>query len=463
MVNIEGIVLYKLLEEQSLSAFADLKSCFFSGAYSPLYRIIHKFYSKEGAIPSFEALKLVTKDSKNLNSVLALEILEVPDVELDLAVSALIDQYAQNEALETIDSFIDRITMLDVSEIKEGIGEILLNLDSKLNTEESIMTADQFTVFKKIETTELGRIASGISNWYDAEFGGLYLEELMLIGGKRGSGKSLVCANMAAAQYELGKCVVYYTIEMTGDETFMRIMCILAEVDFTTYRKNELNVEDIYKVAVVRAAMFVDGDKYLEDFKEHRDQFRLEKELKLHTVLKPNNQIIIVDDRELSITQLDLSLQKLKAQFGEHLNMFLVDYVNQVILGGSSEGMFDWKDQIAVSKQLKNIARKYKMAAVSPYQIDDSGATRFARGILDACDIALLLDSKKYPNSLLYECTKARSGSDTFKFRTEINWSTLRIDPAEVETEIKQEGEESEEESKPAWQNKAVLTGKDEI
>ena len=158
MVNIEGIVLHKLLQEQSLEGFADLKSCFFSEAYTPLYRIIHKFYLKEGGIPSFDELKLVTKNALHLNAILSLEILEVPDVDLELAISALIDAYAQSEVLLLIDKFIDDVTFRDASEIKEGIGEILLDLDSKLDTEESIMTADQFTVFSKKEDSDQLRV-----------------------------------------------------------------------------------------------------------------------------------------------------------------------------------------------------------------------------------------------------------------------------------------------------------------
>jgi archaellum biogenesis ATPase FlaH len=471
MVNIEGIVLYKLLEEQSLSAFADLKSCFFSGAYTPIYRLIHKFYIREGIVPSFESLLLVTKDARSLNSLYALQTLEVPDVELDLAVSALIDQYAQNEALTAIDAFIDKVTFFDVTEIKEGIGEILLDLDSKLDTEESIMTADQFTVFKNIEETDKGRIASGISNWYDAHFGGLFLEELVLVGGKKGSGKSIVCANLAVAQYEAGFVVPYYTIEMTGDETFMRIMCMLAKVDFNHCRNNRLSVDEVDRLAKVRAGMFVDGDKYYESFAtDHKDAFRLEKELKQNTHLHPDNQIIIIDDRDLSITKLDLSMQKLKAQYKDNIKLILIDYMNQITMGGNVDSMYDWKDQVSVSKQVKNLARKYKCAIVSPYQIDDTGATRFARGILDSCDVALLLDSKKVPDSLVYTCAKARSGSDTFSFRTSIAWSYMRTDPSEIPLEPEViEGEEEETKEVP-WsakkkkqQDRAVLTGVGEL
>lgn len=457
MVNIEGIVLHKLLQEKSLEAFADIKACFFTGAYSPIYRMIHKFYLREGEVPSFDELEVVTKDALQLNSVLALKTLEVPDVDLELAVAALIDHYMQNEALEAVDKFVNEITYLDVNEIKEQLGGILLELDQKLNTDETIMTVDKFSAFQAEEETLRDSVATGISNWFDAEMGGMRRQEVLFVGGKKGSGKSLVCANMAAAAYEAGGVVPYYTIEMTGDETHMRIISILAKVDFLSYRKNRLKPEEVLRVAKVRAGMFVDADDLYEKFSRTQltpeDKKAFEKELVSTKVVKPDNRIIIIDDRQLSITQLDLSMQKLVAEHGDKIKLVLVDYLNQITLGGNADTMYDWKDQVVVSKQLKNLARKYDSVIVSPYQIDETGVARFSKGILDACDMAWILDSKKYPDSLLYECAKARSGSDTFQFRTAMDWPCLRIDPTEVSIVPEGFDEDKEEETEPPKKN----------
>jgi archaellum biogenesis ATPase FlaH len=449
MVNIEGIVLYKLLELGSLSALADLKSCFFSGAYSPIYRTVKSFYTKHGRIPSFEDLKLTLRDARLLNSVHALESLEVPDVELDLAVSALIDQYAQVETLTLLDTFVDSISILDVNEIKESLGTILLELDSQLNTDELIVTSDQLSVFKRPEDSSKSRVPSGISNFYDSFVGGFYDEELILLGGKRGAGKSIVCANISAAHYEMGMITPYFTIEMTSDETFDRIMSILAEVPYDHLRKNTLAEDEVNRLAKARSGMFIEGDKHYNSFLEHNDRFKLEKELKEQDSLRPEAQIVIVDDRELSITQIDLSLQKLKAQHGNKIKTVVIDYLNQITLGGNPDSMYDWKDQVTISKQLKNLARKYKISIVSPYQIDDNGVARFAKGIQDACDVSIVLDAKRVPGSISFKCDKARNSSDEFKFRTEITWENLRIDPMEVAYDVESPDSEADENDDP--------------
>jgi hypothetical protein len=56
----------------------------------------------------------------------------------------------------------------------------------------------------------------------------------------------------------------------------------------------------------------------------------------------------------------------------------------------------------SVSKKLKEFARKYELVMVSPYQIDASGEARFAKGILDAADIALVMSAHdKETNAIL--------------------------------------------------------------
>lgn len=445
-MNIEGIVLFKLLETQNLDAYADLKACFFSGAYAPIYRNIHKFYLKEGYLPSFDDLEVFTKDPRNRNSILALKTLEVPDTDIDIAVSALIDHYMQTEILHAINNYVDNITYWDVNEMKENLGSILLEADRKLNTDETIVTMDKMPVFEDKEESDKSRISTGISNYWDSTLGGVYREDLILIGGKRGSGKSAVCANLSVAQYEAGNVVPYYTIEMTARETLQRQLSILSGVSFSRIKRHELDDQDIEKLAEIRYKMFDEARDIFEEFLNHRDPYKFEKELMSTKHLKRDGQIVLIDDSELSVTQIDLSLQKLMAEHGERIEIAIVDYLNQVTLGGNADSMYDWKDQVSVSKQLKNLARKYGIAIISPYQIDNDGVARFAKGILDAADMALLIDSKTVENSILFKGSKSRSTEDDFTFRNEIDWKSLRISPQEVDTYP--EGEEDEEESK---------------
>ena len=141
--------------------------------------------------------------------------------------------------------------------------------------------------------------------------------------------------------------------------------------------------------------------------------------------------MIIIDDRSLTLTNLDLHLGKAKAKFGDKFTVAVVDYLNQIVVEGASQ--FDWQPQIVISKKLKDMARKHDIVIVSPYQIDATGEARFAKGILDAADIALVMEAHdKEKSAMSFTTTKIRSGGD-IACTSPINWETLRISPISIE------------------------------
>lgn len=451
-MDIGAIVLHMLLEEQSLDGWARVKSEFFEESYSSLYSSIHRFYNKENYIPSFEKLELVTRDLKTKKDIAAIELLEIPEVDLDLAIDALIDQYTQNETLKLLDNYIDTITVKDSLEVKEGLSEIVLKLDEKTHTNESVANMSDLMIFQEEGLDEHSCIPLGINNDFDSKVGGAYREELIMLGGKRGSGKSLVSANMVANQYDMGRTAIYFTIEMTALETFQRISSILSGVSYANIRKNRLDSHEMNKLAAVRARMFQESDSIYEEFLLKRDPLNFEKKLTSECKLKEDNQIIIVDDRSLSLTSIDLQLQKAKAQFGDSLGLVVVDYVNQIETGIGKD-LYDWQSQIFASKKLKEFARKYDLAMISPYQIDEGGQTRFAKGLLDSPDSAFLIDAhSKEDEAITFTSTKVRSGPD-LEFTSTMDWESLKLGPQnkmkpsqKEETKVKDIGKKPKEE-----------------
>lgn len=178
-----------------------------------------------------------------------------------------------------------------------------------------------------------------------------------------------------------------------------------------------------------------------------KDQYKFEEQLVRTCELHDRGQMIIVDDRALTLSSIDLHLGKLKAKYKDKFTLAVVDYLNQIVVPEGSD-QFDWKPQILISKKLKDLARKHDIVIVSPYQIDESGQTRFAKGILDAPDIALLMEANaKEDNAISFETTKIRGGP-SMKFTSGMDWETLRIDPIprdkpEVKDKIKRAGKES--------------------
>jgi replicative DNA helicase len=434
-----AIVLNKLLLERNLEVWSKLKLAFLDSAYSSIYALVAKHYEKYSAIPSFEELEIELRDGANKKTLAALKLIDEPEINAEVALNALIDQYTQDQTIYLLDKFVDKLPVYDTAEIKENLSNIVLTLDERTLTTEGVFTMSDILLFKSQDELNRDRVYLGLNNRFDSVLGGVARQELILIGGKRGSGKSITASNIVINQYEAGNTSVIFSIEMIAHEVHERNFAILAEVPYAGLKQGNLSSEDYLKVVRARANMFQDANDLVSEYMIHNDRFKFESTLVREKTLKPDNQIIIIDDRALTLTSIDLHLGKLKARFGDKLKVAVVDYVNQIVIEGANQ--FDWQTQIIVSKKLKELARKHDLVMVSPYQIDATGEARFAKGILDAADIAIVMEAhEKEKQSLSFDTTKIRSGPP-MQFTSGINWETLRISAHDIEkplpTEIK--------------------------
>lgn len=430
-MDVSAVVLNKLLSEQSLDIWAKLKLVFLDPAYSSLYSVINKHYEKYGQVPTFDDLELTLREGPAAKTLATLKLTEVPDVSAEVALDALLDQYTQNETVKLLDKFVDKLPLYDANEIKDNLATIALTIEEKTHTSEKVFTMADMMMFQHPDQMEKERVYLGLNNTFDAVLGGVARQELILIGGKRGSGKSITSSNIFVNQYETGNSCLYFSIEMTAMETMQRNLAILANVNLQNLKQNKLTDDEVFNVVKARASMFQGADELVGEFLRHRDRYKFEEQLVRNFKLKETNQMIIVDDRDLSLSAIDLHIGKAKARFGDHLKVVVVDYINQIVLEGADQ--YDWKPQIEVSKKLKNLARKYEVVMVSPYQIDANGEARFAKGILDAADIALVMEAHdKDAEAISFETTKIRGGKE-MGFTCPINWDTLRISPQSID------------------------------
>jgi len=431
-MDVSAVVLAKLIEAQDIETWAKLKLGFIDPAYTTLYSAISRHYEKYSSVPSFDDLKISLRESTTINTLNSVELALNEEIDPEVAFDALIDQYTQSETIRLLDKFIDKLPIYDTVEIKENLSSIVLTLDEKTLTTEGVFSMSDIMLFKRPEELAKGRVHLGLNNTFDAVLGGCAKQELILIGGKRGSGKSITSSNILINQYEAGNTAVYFTIEMVAHETLERNLSILADVNHQNLKKGTLTDQELLALVQCRADMFNDSQDLVQEFLNTKDRYKFEENLVRTKELKEDNQMIIIDDRALTLTSLDLHLGKLKARFGDKLTVAVVDYLNQIVIEGGTD-QFDWKPQIVVSKKLKDLARKYDIVMVSPYQIDASGEARFSKGILDAADIALVMEAHdKETNAISFETTKIRGGRE-MKFSSSINWDTLRISPEPIE------------------------------
>ena len=75
------------------------------------------------------------------------------------------------------------------------------------------------------------------------------------------------------------------------------------------------------------------------------------------------------------------------------------------------------------------MAQEYEVPVFSPYQTDNTGEARFAKGILDAADAAFTIETwAPEDECITFNCTKMRSAKME-GFTSVMDWETLKIGP----------------------------------
>jgi len=453
------LILHRILATQDLGAWSKISKQFFTPPYDRIYELIHKFYLAYEKLPSFSELQLVTRTDKDINIIRALELLNCPeDIDTDILVQALVNEYAQREVLKGLDDYIDDLPYKEITDIVEDLSSIAIDVEDKTESSEQIILMNDFTTVDEVEF--LKRFPLGINNMFDQHSFGLGVTEYMMFGGHRGAGKSAICNNIACNQYTQDHSSLYFSIEMRGREIFQRNLSMLSGVPQRHIKSGDLSWEDKEKIAKIRAGMTEDkGEDLLEKLYQDQDFQKFEQEL-ITRPLRKDCQLVTVDNPHLTIPNIEATLSTYKSRFGDKLTVVIVDYLNQIY---DSHDSYDWKAQINISKQLKALARKYEVGMITPYQTHkDTGEARFAKGILDSCDWAYSLtahkarkDDEDSVNAVEFTCQKAR-GEDEKDFISAIDWPTLKIFPADNPTIVKHAPVKGVKKSKPEYTGKGT-------
>lgn len=442
-INTQAVVLKLLLnssqDSETVLEFDAAKPEYFSESYQKIRKYLSTFHEEYGRLPTLDDIKVkYGRSSSVLSTMDALDNQDLPeDIGLDVAIDALRNEYTQQLILGKIkNDLLPDITILESNDLVEKLSNLTTEVVEAVEGNEKVFSSGQITIFESEEDVGALLVPTGLSKRWDDAFGGTRRQDLVLIGGHRGSGKSVVSMNMANCQRKLGNVCPYFTIEMTAGETNGRILTSLAGINAMDFRNRTTSNHEVLKLAVTRASMFEGGLEVLEEFLSTVEVAECtlaslaDLDVKLMRLPEVDPKTIIIDDRDLTIAAIDANLTQLKAQHGDKLTMAVVDYLNQVIVGDKDE-MYDWKDQLQVAKALKNLARKHDIVLVTPYQVDASGEARLSKAILDPADYAMLIERDDDLGLLALKASKVRSLSDV-TFTLPMDWDTLTMGSQDI-------------------------------
>ena len=395
--------------------------------YHSLYKVIDKHCETFHKMPTIEDLKYEIRDSSTREKLFAVEAVEV-DASPDMLLQYLKNEYTQKEILDSLEDYVENsVAFEDAQESVDHLHQIVMDVEDKVDLEDPQESMQRIELFEPEE--DLAKyIRLGLNREYDHEIQ-FSPRDLIMVGGRSGAGKSVICANIANNVYESGKSAVYFTIEMDSRSILQRCCSIATEIPFARLRTQNLSILEWEKVATWWSNRYVNGQDRLNEYKEHRDFKRFHDTLKTSCELLPTQQLDIVYDAGLTLSKIRSDLDKKVKQMD--VGVIIVDYINQVKRSSlpSRGGQYDWTEQIEVSKALKSMAQEFEVPVFSPYQTDASGEARFAKGILDAADAAYSLETWDHEDACItLNCVKMRSASMK-SFTSTVDWDTLKIGP----------------------------------
>jgi len=428
-LNIASALIKQVLALQDFESWSSLREHYLPTEYHTLYKIINEHCNKFHALPTIEDLKFEIRDPATKEKLFAIEAIEV-DTDAFMLLQYLKNEYAQKEILRSLEKYVDNsVAFEDAEESVTHLHQIVLDVEEKVELEAPQETMQRITLFEREE--ELRKYLSlGLNEQFDHSIR-FSPRDLILLGARRGGGKSLACTNIADNVYSKGKSVLYFTIEMDSRQILQRICSIATGVSASRLKTRNIGIAEWEKVAEWWANRFVGGQELLKNYKQHRDFDKLHSELTVTCELLPTQQLDIIYDPSLTLTKIRSELDK-KLKGKMDVGVIIVDYINQVKRSATPNhraGQYDWTEQIEVSKALKSMAQEYEVPIISPYQTDATGEARFSKGILDACDAAYAIDAYTEEDACItFKCSKMRS--DSMKsFTSTINWETLKIGP----------------------------------
>lgn len=420
-MNLASALFKRILEEEDFDTWSSLRKHYLPVEYGVIYEVISKHVDLYHKLPSLEELKLSPIDETTLEKIYAIELVDV-DAEPFLLLDYLKNEFAQKETLGHLQKYVDQsISFETAEETVNSLYEIIAKVEDKVELTNPDEDMHKLSLFDSEEHIS-SYIKLGLNNEFDDQVRFKSIDYIMF-GGKRGSGKSLVCCNLANQMYLQNKSVLYFTIEMSSREIMQRMAAIGSGVPHSKIKYKELDNLEWKLLVDWWANRFENGDIHKESYLEHRDFDRFHQALIKESLKEA--QIDIVYDPSLTLPKLKMEVIKRVKRLG-NVGLVVVDYLNQIKRAGASEDMYDWKEQINVSKSIKSLAQEVEVPFVSPYQIDASGEARFSKGILDSADAAFTLTPG--PDSMEFACAKMR-GDAEISFTSKVEWKNLRIGP----------------------------------
>ena len=342
-----------------------LKKEYFDQEHKVVFDLIVSFVNQHNKIPSGKVLDLELKkvnapeDVLNRTQTLINELKEKSDIDIDYLINES-EKWCKDRAV--YNAIMDSIQIIDGKDSERGDGaipEILSNalgvsFDPNIGHDYIDNSEERFEFYNTVET----RIPFDLDYLNKITKGGLPNKTLNIAMAGTGVGKSLFMCHCAAANLELGKNVLYITMEMAEERIAERIDANLMDLPIQQLESLPKNVFDSKIEKIGKGSI---GKLIVKEYPTgaaHTGHFRaLLNELKLKKNFKPD--IIYLD----------------------YLNICASSRVKGL---GGSINTYSYVKSIA--EELRGLAVEFNLPIVSATQTTRSGYSNTDVGLEDTSE-----------------------------------------------------------------------------
>src|SRR6056300_309174 len=244
-----------------------------------------------------------------------------------------------------MDKFIDQMDNMEKVEVVDKFQNHLLHLNQAIPHDDELYDIAELDFFPSEDDFRI--YPSGLSAEFDAINGGFATQELILLGGRRGSGKSIISLNLAINRFLQGNTVAFFTIEMRYKEVYDRVLSIVSGVPFLDIFRNQLT--DTQKITMAKAKFkhFYKPskkiDELLKELEYTKDFKNFEQKLKVEKPAMTDHRLFMIDDESLTLNRIDHYCNMFSSKYPNY-NLAVVDYVNII----KHDDQKNWQTQITI-------------------------------------------------------------------------------------------------------------------
>lgn len=341
-VPLEKSVLGKLITDPTFAGLAiDTSPTVFSVTFHVrVFIAIVRLHNEGNPITRMSVYSLLADleqtDESTITRLVDLEDNAISAYDFEFCINRIRNLSIHRNTLADLDAAVERLAKpgAGIEDVRQ-VEEIARNADSKASTVARLRTVKEIVseypggvnaFLRPFQGQDYVRLP-----WFKARkiMGGVWPGEVLVLGGRPGSGKSAAALQLARHNAQFGMTPALFNLEMSDQQTIYRTICARAGVAMSRFRMGETN-EDEEKAIYAELC-----------------RFGVEK-------------MLLCDRSSLSIGQIRQSLRKHIRSHG--VNMAIIDYLQLAEPGVKTDNR---QQEVAyISRQCKTMAMEFKIPMI---------------------------------------------------------------------------------------------------